>query len=73
MTGLPLDFGLSKLTLLNFFVVLIDALFSNFMYSDLSITTIPVPLSGLVITMSFSFLSWFIDRSNVFGGDVFLF
>jgi hypothetical protein len=26
----------------------------------------------LVITMSFSFLSWFIDRSNVFGGDVFL-
>ena len=54
--GLPFDFGLSILTLLNFSVLLIDASFNNFVSSELSITTTPVPLSGLVITMSSRFV-----------------
>ena len=49
--GLPLLGGLSKETAQNLLESLMDASDNNCRYSDLSITTTPDPLSGLVMTM----------------------
>ena len=50
--GRPLVLGLSMSRFLNLDISLIEASASNFKYSDLSITTTPVPLSGFVTIIS---------------------
>ena len=60
--------GLCWLTGWNFNRSLIDASFSSRIYSNLSLMTTPVSSSGLVITMSSRFYSFWINRRSVSGG-----
>ena len=60
--------GFCRLTDRNFVRLSIDASFNSRMYSNLSVTTTPKPLSGLVITKSSRFFSFWIDSISDFGG-----